>query len=409
MNPRDTVPTTHWALVALLVGAGIVSATQSGKAPLALPAIRADLGMGLVAAGFVVSMFHLITGLLGASAGVIGDRFGHRRVLLAGYLLLMAGGALGWLAPSGTVLLLSRFVEGFGFVGITVSAPALLARVAAPRHHKLVFGLYGINVPAGFAIMMVVAAVLLPPFGWRGLWLANVMLCGVMLVLLFGATRPLGAAAGAPVARRSFRDLKAVVARPGPWLLSLSFVTYGTLWAAVVLWLPTYMVEEQHRSVLFASLVGAAIVGANAVGNVISARLSHAGAPAWLLVAIGGAAMGVLARFIFPAEVPELGKYALAFVFSLVGGLIPASLLGSAAQHAPSPALVGSTLGLIFQGAHAGTVAGPPLLAAAVAVGGGWSKADWPLLGCGLIIVALAFALRRIERRLGKPAAEAAL
>jgi MFS family permease len=409
MTPRDTVPTTHWALVALLVGAGIVSATQSGKAPLAVPAIRADLGMGLVAAGFVVSMFHLITGLLGASAGVIGDRFGHRRVLLAGYLLLMAGGVLGWLAPSGTVLLLSRFVEGCGFVGITVAAPALLARVAAPRHHKLVFGLYGVNVPAGFAIMMVVAAILLPPFGWRGLWLANVVLCGVMLVLLFGATRPLGQAAGAPVARRSFRDLKAVVVRPGPWLLSLSFVTYGTLWAAVVLWMPTYMVEEQHRSVLFASLVGAAIVGANAVGNVVGARLSHAGAPAWLMVAIGGASMGVLARFIFPPEMPELGKYALAFAFSLAGGLIPASLLGSAAQHAPSPALVGSTLGLIFQGAHAGNFAGPPLLAAAVAVGGGWSKADWPLLGCGLLIVALALGLRRVERRRRRPAVEAAL
>src|SRR5690606_32707437 len=185
-------------------------------------------------------------------------------------------------------------------------------------------------------------------------------------------------------------------------LLSLSFVTYGTLWAAVVLWMPAYMVEEQQRSVLFASLVGAAIVAANAGGNIVGARLNHAGVPAWLLVAIGGAAMGVLARFIFPPEVPELEKYVLAVLFSLVGGLIPASLLGSASHHAPSPALVGSTLGLIFQGAHAGNFAGPPLLAAAVAMGGGWSNADWPLLGCGLLVVALALALRHVERRMRK-------
>ncbi|MGE5146734.1 MAG: hypothetical protein ACM3N5_08290, partial [Candidatus Eiseniibacteriota bacterium] len=59
------------------------------------------------------------------------------------------------------------------------------------------------------------------------------------------------------------------------------------------------------------------------------ARLNHAGAPAWLLIAIGGAVMGVLARFIFPPEVPELAKYALAFAFSAAGGLIPSSLLGS--------------------------------------------------------------------------------
>jgi MFS family permease len=400
MNPRDTVSATHWSLVALLVCSGIVGATQSGKAPLALPAIRADLDMGLVAAGLVVSMFHAITGLFGATAGVVGDRFGHRRILLIGYLLLMAGGVIGWLAPGSTVLLVSRFIEGIGFVGVTVSAPALLARVAEPRHHRLVFGLYGTNFPAGVAIMMVVAAVLLPAFGWRGLWFANVLLCGVMLLLLLRATRSLGAVADAPVERRSLRDLKAVVMSPGPWLLSLSFVTYGTLWAAVVLWMPTYMVEEQHRSVLFASLVGAAIVGANAVGNVIGARLNHAGAPAWLLVAIGGATMGVLARFIFPASVPEYEKYALAFVFSLAGGLIPSSLLGAAARYAPSPALVGSTLGLIFQGAHVGSFAGPPLLAAAVAMGGGWSEADWPLLACGMMVVALALALRRVDRRM---------
>ena len=399
MNPRDTVSATRWALVALLVCSGIVGATQSGKAPLALPEIRADLGMGLVAAGLVVSMFHAITGLFGATAGVVGDRFGHRRVLLAGYGMLMAGGLIGWLAPDGTVLLISRFIEGIGFVGVTVSAPALLARVAEPRHHRLVFGLYGTNFPAGVAIMMVVAAVLLPAFGWRGLWFANVLLCGVMLLLLLRATRSLKRVADGPLERRSLRDLKAVVVSPGPWLLSLSFVTYGTLWAAVVLWMPTYMVEEQNRSVLFASMVGAAIVAANAVGNVVGARLNHAGVPAWLLVAIGGGVMGVLAVFIFPDGVPEYQKYALAFVFSLVGGLIPSSLLGAAARFAPSPALVGSTLGLIFQGAHVGSFAGPPLLAAAVAMGGGWAEADWPLLACGLLVVLLALGLRQAERR----------
>src|SRR5690606_21691548 len=125
-----------------------------------------------------------------------------------------------------TVLLISRFIEGIGFVGVTVSAPALLARVAEPRHHRLVFGLYGTNFPAGVAIMMVVAAVLLPAFGWRGLWFANVLLCGVMLLLLLRATRSLKRVADRPLERRSLRDLKAVVVSPGPWLLSLSFVTY---------------------------------------------------------------------------------------------------------------------------------------------------------------------------------------
>jgi hypothetical protein len=58
---------TNWAVALVLVGAGVAGALQIGKAVAALPAVRADLELSLVTAGWVLSLVNLagaLTGLL---------------------------------------------------------------------------------------------------------------------------------------------------------------------------------------------------------------------------------------------------------------------------------------------------------------------------------------------------------
>ncbi len=85
--PAAATGQTPWGHVFLYVGAGIVAAFQVGKAPPLLPAIRADLGIDLFLAGWILSTVN-ITGLfLGSAAGAVADRFGYRRLLLTGLAL----------------------------------------------------------------------------------------------------------------------------------------------------------------------------------------------------------------------------------------------------------------------------------------------------------------------------------
>ena len=54
--PQSSPPdATAWPVLALTVGAGVAAAFQVGKVPVALPLLRAELGLDLVTAAWVLS------------------------------------------------------------------------------------------------------------------------------------------------------------------------------------------------------------------------------------------------------------------------------------------------------------------------------------------------------------------
>ena len=48
----------HWGVVAVALIAGVIAAGHVGKLPPALPSIRAELGMDIVTAGWLASLFN---------------------------------------------------------------------------------------------------------------------------------------------------------------------------------------------------------------------------------------------------------------------------------------------------------------------------------------------------------------
>jgi hypothetical protein len=74
---------TNWPVALVLVGAGVAGALQIGKAVAAPPAVRADLELSLVTAGWVLSLVNLAGALTGLLIGAVADRVGHRRAELA--------------------------------------------------------------------------------------------------------------------------------------------------------------------------------------------------------------------------------------------------------------------------------------------------------------------------------------
>jgi predicted MFS family arabinose efflux permease len=401
---------TDWPLVFLLIGAGVAASTQLGKAPLSIGVIRPELGLSFVVAGLVVSAYNGTSAVIGSLAGIASDAWGHRRLLIVGFAFLALGSLAGSFAPDGAVLVATRFVEGLGFICVAITAPILIGRVAAPKDQRFAMGLFGTNFPTGIAGMMALSPVLLDAIGWRGLWLANSVLCAVLLVALWWATRSLaghaatpgaakeGAAPGVTPPRRTLRDLLVVLRSPGPQLLALIFAFYSTVWSGILLWLPTYMVERQGRTAVFAAVVGGVIIFANAIGNLMAARLASR-LPSWLLIGGGGLVMTVPALFVFHAATPEWLKYGLALAFSVFGGAIPAASFAAIPMLAPRPQLAGSVMGMMLQGAHIGVFAGPPLLAAVVEAAGGWDHAGWPCFAVTLGIALAAVPLRLVERK----------
>lgn len=398
-GPGGAAPPTRWDVVLMALGAGVLAGFQVGKVPPALPVPRSALGFDLVTAGWFTSIYYAIGAVFAVAVGLLSDRAGPRRLMLAGVAFLGAGSLMGGLAGDGALLLVARFLEGFGFVGVTVTAPKLIAAAARPRDHGLAFGIWGAYMPLGMAIAMLLAPALLAAVGWRGFWLASAALVALFMAALAWRLRPRCWPAAFESRALDRRGVRATLVRPALWLFGLCFALYTLQWFAIMSWLPTFLIETQGRTPAGAAVWGAAVVGVNALGNFAAAWLMHRRARRWVLIAVAFAVMGGAAAGVFLAGAPGGLKIALAFAFSAVGGLLPAAAIAGAAVHAPAAAFVAMASGFVVQGAALGSLLGPPVLAGAVEGLGGWAASWWLMPAVSLAGLALAATLARTDRR----------
>lgn len=395
---------TSWIVVLAAFIAGAIGAGHIGKVPAALPAIRAELGLGLVLAGWVVSAFSITGMTLGTVAGVISDRFGHRRICVIGTVLVAVGSAAGAFAADGVTLLTARFVEGVGFLLVVVAAPSIISQAASTEDRRFAVAMWGAFMPAGMAVILLVAPVLLDGVGWRGTWLvmAGVSLVWALVMLATfgrGQRRRSTAEPGA-----AWRNLVVTVSAGRPWLLALAFSFYTLSWLALMVWLPTYAVEERGLSVRTGAYLTLIAVTINFPGNLVGAWLLNKCLKWGQSIMLGASAMLICGPLIFLDVLPDLPRYAMVLLYSFLSGLVPAGVLGAVPYFAPSPSQIGTTNGLIIQGSHLGQFLGPPILALAVSLTGGWQAGAWVFGVCGVGAVCFAAAIWRAEARMGAAA-----
>lgn len=396
---------TRWGIILVAFGAGMMAAGHIGKLPAALPMIRAELALDLVTGGWIVSIFNATSIALGMLVGVFADRLGHRRVILVCLLMLAAGSLWGASTNSGFELLLARFTEGIGFVGVVVAAPSIIAKAAQTSDRRFALGIWGGFMPAGMASMLLLAPVILAPYGWRGLWLVvaaiTILWAGVTWLVLRRFDPRAGMAHATPEAvvpgAGWKQDIRLTLSRPGLWILALTFGFYTLLWMALMVWLPTFLVEQRGASVALAAQLTTVVVIVNLGGNLLGGWLLQRGFARWhLLVFVGLLAIGC-GLGIFTALLPDGLRYGLCILFSGLAGMLPATVMSGAPAFTPTHRQIGAANGLLVQGSNLGQLTGPPLVAAMVAFTGGWQAGSWIFVACGTVILVLAAALRRLE------------
>ncbi len=392
---------TRWAVVFAAFGAGVIGAAHIGKVPAALPLIRAEFAMDMVAAGWVVSLFSVAGILVGMAAGLASDRFGHRALALGGMVMLAAGSVAGAMAETGAMILVTRFVEGFGYIIAIVSAPSIISQVATAADRRLAVGMWGSFMPLGMGAMLLISPFVQEWAGWRGSWLfmaALTLIWAGVMALVFRRGR-----GGQPESARPehpWRNLVLTMRARGPWLLALCFGFYTLAWVALMVWLPTFIVEQRGLSLRLAAMVTVIAVLVNLPGNLLGGWLAHKAAPRGLVIGICGAMIMISGPLIFLDLLPDSGRFAACLIYSFVVGMVPATILGAVPYFAPGPGQIATTNGLIVQGSHLGQFAGPPVIAVTVAFTGGWQAGAWVFAACGLGALIFAGLIAREERRL---------
>lgn len=391
-TPGTDAPASPRFVAAVVVGVGVSCALHVGKLPVAIPRLQSELALNLVQAGFLLSLIQLAGMSLGLLVGLLADRQGPRRVMLWGLCLLSAGSLIGSAAPDVGVLLLSRVVEGGGFLMTVLPAPGLLRlHVKEPGALSRALGWWGTYMPTGTALALLLGVPLMAWTGWRGAW---VLLAASGLLSAFLLWRrvprdptPSGVHALWP---RLVRTLRA----PGPWLVALGFLLYSGQWLAVIGFLPTIYRDAGFAPATVA-LLSALAAAINMSGNIGAGRWLSRGVRPGRLLVLGYSAMALGALVAFGAQGYPVAQFLAVLVFSAVGGLIPGTLFGVSVALAPGSDTVSTTVGWMQQFSALGQFLGPPAVAWWVTQVGGWQW-TWVLTGaCSLLGLLLAASLQK--------------
>lgn len=387
---------SDWRAVWVIFAAGLAAGAYMSKVPPALPAMRADLGLGLVESGFIHTVMFAIGATAGVFGGALADRFGQKRFALLGLGLMVAGGLAGGLASGYAILLGSRFLEGVGFILLVVAAAPLLVAAAQPKDRPTAFSIWSCYMPTGGTLILLLAPLALATLGWRSLWLGlavYTLLCTV-LVARWVPAPSFGGQIG------SLRLLRESLTRPGILLLCVAFICYAGQWISIMTWLPTFVVGERGASQTTASLLTAAFVAINIPGNLLGGLLLKRRVPRWLVMAFGAAAMGICGVGLLWAAIPDGLRFASVLAFSLLGGVIPASVFAGLPAHAKSAQHVGTTNGMVMQASHLSQFIVPILVAWVATRMGGWGATLGVMLALSCAGVAASLAIAPFERKL---------
>ncbi|KAA9149538.1 MFS transporter [Amycolatopsis acidicola] len=195
----------------------------------ALPSMKAGLGLSVTAQQWVVNGYLIAFGGLLLLAARASDLFGRRRVFQIGLVVFTVASLAGGLATEGWILLTARVVQGAGAAALAPSSLSLItASHTEPAQRTRAMTWWGVAASSAGAAGIVLGGLLTASLSWR--W---VMLVNVPIGLCLLAASLLGLQRSASSGPRARMDIPGAVAIT----LSAAAIVYGVSTAPDYGWL----------------------------------------------------------------------------------------------------------------------------------------------------------------------------
>ncbi|MGG5258750.1 DHA2 family efflux MFS transporter permease subunit [Phycicoccus avicenniae] len=175
-------PGGRWLLVASILGSALAG-IDATVVNVALPAIGDSLDAAFATLQWTVSAYALTLAAFILLGGVLGDRFGRRRVFLVGVVWFAAASLLCGAAPNAELLVLARALQGVGAALLTPGSLAMIQASIAPEDRGRAIGAWSGLGGVATAVGPFLGGWLVQSFSWRWVFLVNVPLAAVVVVL----------------------------------------------------------------------------------------------------------------------------------------------------------------------------------------------------------------------------------
>ena len=175
--------TRNWLALGVLTLAVLLIGVDGTVLALATPFISRDLGATATQILWIGDIYSFVLAALLVSMGSLGDRIGHKKLLLCGATVFGLVSAVTAYAPTAETLIGMRAL--LGVAGATLM-PATLALIRGlfpqPRERSIAIGIWAASFSAGAAFGPVLGGLLLEHFWWGSVFLINVPVMAVLLV-----------------------------------------------------------------------------------------------------------------------------------------------------------------------------------------------------------------------------------
>ncbi|RDI53075.1 MFS transporter [Nocardia mexicana] len=181
-----TVPTARAArpniALATVTAVLFVTFLDTTIVSVALGDIQSDLHAGVVPLQWVVNAYTLVFASLMLTLGSLGDRWGRKRVLVAGLVIFCAGSVLSATATSVAVLIAGRGVMGLGAAASEPGTLSVIRHIYPDRGDRAkALGAWAAVSGLALAAGPVVGGLLVGAFGWQSIFWFNLVVGVVVL------------------------------------------------------------------------------------------------------------------------------------------------------------------------------------------------------------------------------------
>ena len=163
----------RFVLAATIIGSGMAF-IDSAVVGVALPVIGTDLDASLPLMQWVVNGYVLVSAALTLIGGAAGDRFGRRRVFIAGIGVFTLASIACGLAPGGIPLVAARIVQGIGGALMVPNSLAIIGSAFDEREKGKAIGTWAGATSIAGALGPVLGGWLTDTVSWRAIFFINV-------------------------------------------------------------------------------------------------------------------------------------------------------------------------------------------------------------------------------------------
>lgn len=212
--------------------------------PALLPFIRTEYGLGLTAAGALLTLLWLGYGSMQFPGGLLADRFGERNVLVWSIVVAAGGVSLVVLAPVVELFFAGTLLVGIG-VGLYGTTRVTVLVDVYPRRAGTAMGINQAAGNVGTSLLPAAAGVLAVALSWRWGFGLLVPLFLLTVVGLWITVPEVTSTSAEPITRASLARAVRSVRRRSTGYATLSMLLISFVYQAFTGFYPTYLVLEK--------------------------------------------------------------------------------------------------------------------------------------------------------------------